>query len=251
MEPWLRLAREIAFGYEADNLRIDHDSWHRPGGILEQTVMFSQWRNAHQQPSAEGRTSLEAKSANRGQSAHMRVPRAVPTGTDSYYVDRLADFLDRCPDHPAPSYYLEYGDKCLHRFRRIEIELTSTGKEWSQRTLRSLQEMIESERERDSEAFVRLEMDSNAFRDFAFNTHPTAYIESGLFLLSVQDIRTIFQTPEASDVFTVDGLKQICKVARQLKVKDVLDIATATLEQWRPTRRQRVRKFFIRLFHAD
>lgn len=52
-------------------------------------------------------------------------PGAVATGTATYYRERLADFVQRFPDHKPPPYYLAYGDKCLHQFLDVEPRLTA------------------------------------------------------------------------------------------------------------------------------
>ncbi len=95
----------------------------------------------------------------------------MPTGTDHYYQDRLADFVERWPDAAPPSYYADYGDKCLHQFRRTEPHLTDQGQQWLQMTLVGLQDRMERRRAGDPVGFGRLERDSDAFAEMAFGRH--------------------------------------------------------------------------------
>jgi len=136
----------------------------------------------------------------------------VPTPTDHYYRDRLADFAARCPDTTPPSYYADYGDKCLHQFRRTEPHLTVQGQRWLQRTLVDLQERLEHRRAGDPEGFGRLERDSNAFGKMAFDMHSDAYLASGISELPVSDLFKIATTPDVADLVTPEGLEQLMEV---------------------------------------
>ena len=44
-------------------------------------------------------------------------------GSESYYRRRHDDFVARNPWQPAPDYYLEYGDKYVHKFSRAEAQI--------------------------------------------------------------------------------------------------------------------------------
>ena len=157
------------------------------------------------------------------------LPAPVITGTDTYYLDRLADFERRHLDLTPPAYYEELGDKCLRQFRLAQPELSKPGQVWLERTLCRLQEMIEDKRHRDPHEFAALELDDDTFHEFASSTHSSAYLESGLFELPATDLWKILRTPDASDLLTVDGITQIAKVLRQLETGDVSGIASATL----------------------
>ena len=140
------------------------------------------------------------------------LPRSVPTGTDHYYMDRLADFAARCPDATPPSYYEDYGDKCLHQFRRTEPHLTAEGQRWLQRTLVDLQDRLEHRRAGDPAGFGRLETDSDAFGKMAFEMHSDAYLDSGISELPVSDLFRIANTPDVADLVTPEGLEQLLEV---------------------------------------
>ena len=164
-------------------------------------------------------------------SAEMGIPLPAPvaTGTDTYYLDRLADFERRQVNLTPPAYYKELGDRCLRQFRLVQPKLSEPGQVWLQRTLCKLQEMMEDKRQSDPREFAALELDGEAFHEFASSTHSNAYVRSGLFELPATDLWKILQTPDASDLLTVDGITQIAKVLRQLETEDVAEIATATL----------------------
>jgi len=136
----------------------------------------------------------------------------VPVGTDHYYLDRLADFAARCPDVTPPSYYADYGDKCLHQFRRTEPHLTAQGQRWLQRTLVDLQERLEHRRAGDPTGFGQIERDSDAFGKMVFEMHSDAYLGSGISDLPVSDLFKIAKTPDVADLVTAEGLKQLFEV---------------------------------------
>ena len=161
--------------------------------------------------------------------AEDSTPAPVAIGTDTYYLDRLADFERRHSDLAPPPYYEELGDKCLRQFRLVEPHLSEHGQAWLERTLKRLQEMMEDRRQSNPREFAALELDGDAFHEFASSTHSAAYLESGLFELLATDLWKILRTPDASDLLTVDGMTEIAKVLRQLDSADVVEIATATL----------------------
>ncbi len=139
-------------------------------------------------------------------------PRPVETGTEHYYLDRLADFRRRCPDVPPPSYYAAYGDKCLHQFLATRPQLSARGQQWVDETLRGLQEMMEDRRRTDASGFASLEHDDDAFRCFAFATHSRAYHQAGVMDLGVRDLWKIVRTPDPSDVVSDDGVREMLRI---------------------------------------
>ena len=139
-------------------------------------------------------------------------PAPVPTGTDSYYLDRLRDFERRRPGSKPPSYYAEYGNKCLGQFLATKPSLSRRGQRWVEDTLRILQEMMEAERQQDGAAFAALELNEEAFRVFAFGTHSRAYEEAGVFELSAPDLVKIVRTPDARDLLSDQGVKEIVQL---------------------------------------
>lgn len=158
-------------------------------------------------------------------------PAAVEFGLD-YYEQRADDFRERNPGLEPPDYYLEYGDKYAERFASLdETDLSPEGLEWRDKTLNALQQAMEDKRIEDPEGFAELERDPDAFREFAYATHPDAYVDSGLFDLSLQDITVIGATPDIADVFTQDGIGQTLVTLGKLDAGDLLDIAKQTVTQ--------------------
>jgi hypothetical protein len=111
-----------------------------------------------------------------------------------------------------PSYYADYGDKCLRQFRRTEPNLSAQGQRWLQNTLVDLQERLEHRRAVDPASFGRLELNSDAFKKMAFEMHSAAYLASGISDLPASDLWKITKTPDVTDLVTPEGLKQIVEV---------------------------------------
>ncbi len=155
-------------------------------------------------------------------------PEPISTGTDSYYMDRAADFRRRNPSGSPPSYYADYGDKCLHQFRAAKADLSGAGQAWLETTLRLLQDRIETQLGVDPEAFAGLELDGTAFQEFAFSTHADVYIEAGLFTLPADDLWRILRTPDAPDLFSPDGISEIVELLKRLDRDDIDHITNST-----------------------
>ena len=158
-------------------------------------------------------------------------PKPVDFGLD-YYQKRADDFRRRNPGMEPPDYYLEYGDKYANRFASLDrTDLSAEGLEWRDRTLQALQQAIEDKRIEDPEGFAELERNPQAFREFAYATHPDAYVDSGLYDLPAQDLAVIAATPDLGDVLTQDGIQQTLVTMGKLDIIDVADIAASTVEQ--------------------
>jgi len=152
-------------------------------------------------------------------------PAPVEVGTREYYQQRLADFELRNPGMTPPDYYMGYGDKYMERFAELDsTDLSSEGLAWRDRTTTALQTAIEDYRIRDPEGFADLERDSDAFRRFAFASHPDAYVDSGLYDLSVQDLSVIALTPDINDVLSQEGIDQTKITIGKLDADDVPEI---------------------------
>jgi hypothetical protein len=159
-------------------------------------------------------------------------PAPVATGNRDYYENRRKDFERRNPGMTPPAYYMEYGDKYAKRFSDLNSSnLSPAGLAWRDRTLKALQEAIETKRREDPAGFAALERNPEAFKAFAYGTHPNAYIKSGLFDLSAQDLSVIATTPDIKDVLSQDGMKGWWDTMKQMRPGDVADIAKATWKQ--------------------
>jgi hypothetical protein len=160
-------------------------------------------------------------------------PLSVATGNIDYYQQRADDFRRRNPGLEPPDYYLEYGDKYAQRFASLDAsDLSPAGLAWRDKTLEALQEAIETKRREDPAGFAELERDPEAFKAFAYATHPDAYVDSGLFHLPAQDIMVIAATPDIGDVLTSEGIVQSLVTLGKLSRFEAADIAVSTGAQW-------------------
>ena len=168
---------------------------------------------------------------------YYQVPSAQPApvepGTQDYYQQRYEDFVARNPGVDPPDYYLDYGQKYADRFGSLDgRDLSGEGLQWRDETLLALQQAIEDKRIEDPEGFAELENDPEAFRRFAFETHPAAYVESGLYDLPVQDLLVIAGTPDINDVLSQEGIDQSLITVGDVNPGDVPDILWSTGEQY-------------------
>ena len=130
-------------------------------------------------------------------------------GTLEYYRQRNDDFIARNPDMEPPDYYMDYGDKYARRFtNELAPKLSERGQEWLIDARRGLQERIEAKRAEDPAAFAELERNPDAFRRFAYDTHPDAYLDAGLASLPPNDLIQIPLTPDRADLLSPDGIRQ-------------------------------------------
>lgn len=149
------------------------------------------------------------------------LPQPVaPLGNTDYYRRRADDFRRRYPDLPLPSYYLGYGDKYVNRFTfELMPKLTPVGQDWMVQARRNLQVAIEDRLKQDPAAFDRLERDDKAFLEFAYDSHPRAYLDAGMERLPIKDLVRIGFTPDVRDLATLNGLEQVTEVAAGLAAK--------------------------------
>jgi hypothetical protein len=132
-------------------------------------------------------------------------------GTRGYYRKRNADFVARADaGETSPDYYLNYGDKYVNRFKTVlRPKLSSTGQAWLDCTLVALQTAIEDQRDANPWAFAEIERDNDKFRDFAYSTHSSAYVDCGVCELPIIDQFKIGFTPDFKDLLSLGGVEQI------------------------------------------
>ncbi|MGO1073340.1 hypothetical protein [Lysobacter sp. CA199] len=160
-------------------------------------------------------------------------PTPVKVGSPDYYQQRVDDFKARNPGMEPPDYYLGYGEKYMERFQALDSsDLSSQGLEWRDRTTDALQQSIEDFRARDPQGFAEMERDSVKFREFAFGSHPAAYVDSGLYDLPVQDLLVIAATPDVKDVLSMEGIDQSLITVGKLELSDVPEMAWDTAVQY-------------------
>jgi hypothetical protein len=134
-----------------------------------------------------------------------------------YYRCRADDHERRHPALEPPSYYMSYGDRYMRRFTfHTRPLLSPTGQVWLDDVREGLQGAMEEHRAADPVAFARLERDPEAFLDFAYDTHPAAYMEAGLSQLPLRDLVLIGSTPDAQDLLSKRGRAQILTVLHGL-----------------------------------
>ena len=110
-----------------------------------------------------------------------------------YYRRRYEMFLEDYPSETPPDYFLDYGEKYCNKFSRETYhKLSPRGKKWLEDTKCALQQKIEAELS-DPKNRTTV-MTSEKLAELAFETHPDAYIESGLFDLSIKELGIIALT---------------------------------------------------------
>ena len=132
-------------------------------------------------------------------------------GRPAYYQWRYNNFVERNPNTTAPSYYLDYGLKYAQRFQnQTNAKLSQSGQKWLGETMVNLQTAMESRLSQQDG--TELELNSQAFKNFAFASHVDAYWnENGstpLYKLNTVDLFAIVLTPDLNDLTSKEGLTQ-------------------------------------------
>ncbi|MCZ8284020.1 MAG: hypothetical protein O9353_01075 [Bacteroidia bacterium] len=142
-------------------------------------------------------------------------PQSVPgyvLGSVNYYKFRHDDFVRRFPDQAPPAYYMEYGDKYVRKFTEELFEkLSEEGKVWMEETKLKLQQAIEDKIRQEPE----IELDDEAFKEFAFQSHSKVYKETHAMQLCLADKTAIVSCMDMKDLFGELGL-QVIKVALKI-----------------------------------
>jgi uncharacterized protein YqjF (DUF2071 family) len=133
-----------------------------------------------------------------------------------YYRARNDDFRARHQTPDPPRYYLDYGVKYFDRFQALSKTLSATGKAWVKATAQKLQQMMEARVVQDRQTYDQLELDWRKFEEFAYRTHPDAYVQSGLARLPLSDLAEVATTPDAKDILTDQGILQVMRTAIDL-----------------------------------
>jgi hypothetical protein len=142
-------------------------------------------------------------------------PRIAPEeilGSVDYYKFRHEDFIRRFPDKEPPAYYMEYGDKYVRKFTEELFEkLSEEGKAWMEDTKLKLQQAIEDKLKQEPD----IELDEEAFKEFAFKSHSDVYEETHAMQLCLADKTSIVACMDLKDLFGELGL-QVIKVALRI-----------------------------------
>jgi hypothetical protein len=161
-------------------------------------------------------------------------------GSCEYYEYRHNDFISRHQGGGVepPSYYLDYGGKYCERFKNETCpKLTPTGQTWCIEVMHGLQARMEDMLLQPNG--LMLELDEDAFNDFAYQTHVGAYWnedgEVQLYELNTVDLVRIGTTPDFKDIFNKRGLETTIEVGVMLVVYDILhtDLGAARLQELR------------------
>jgi hypothetical protein len=165
----------------------------------------------------------------------FQLPSLAPQdvlGTTSYYRWRYDNFLDRHShisdesSEQIPDYYLNYGEKYVKKFtEELYPRLSEKGQKWLVEARMNLQTIIEDEIREDAVSFSLLEENSRAFRKFAFDSHPKAYLDAGLADLRLTDLIKIGTTPSIRDLLSKDGTVQVWLIMKALSKDRVKKIS--------------------------
>lgn len=147
--------------------------------------------------------------------SEKKYPQPVPVhvlGSVDYYKFRYDDFIKRFPGKDPPAYYMNYGDKYVRKFTEELCEkLSDEGKAWMEDTKLKLQQEIEKKLADDPE----IELDEDAFKEFAFQSHAKVYEETHAMELCLSDKTSIIGCMDIKDLFGELGLQAI-KVALRI-----------------------------------
>lgn len=142
-------------------------------------------------------------------------PRPAPQpilGSVDYYIFRHNDFMKRFPGKEPPRYYMEYGDKYVRKFSdELYDKLSEEGKVWMSDTKLKLQLEIEKKLVEDCD----IELNEEAFKQFAFESHAKVYEETHAMDLCLSDKTSVIACMDIKDLFGELGLQAI-KVALQI-----------------------------------
>jgi hypothetical protein len=133
-------------------------------------------------------------------------------GSVDYYKFRHDDFIKRFPGKDPPAYYMIYGDKYVRKFsEELYEKLSEEGKAWMEDTKLKLQLEIEKKLAEDPD----LELDEEAFKEFAFQSHAKVYEETHAMELCLSDKTSLIGCMDVKDLFGELGL-QVIKVALRI-----------------------------------
>jgi hypothetical protein len=128
------------------------------------------------------------------------IPPAAPAilGTCPYYQYRHDNFEERhqACSHVTPDYYLNYGLKyCLRFGNELMPKLTPKGKAWLTKCRYLLQLYLEKGLAKDPNC----ELLPSTLKKVAFDSHPPAYLDAGLYAIPTADKIRVGFTPDAKE----------------------------------------------------
>jgi len=159
-------------------------------------------------------TGWKLKNGNTNQQAKKcaKYVPVQPDGSANYYIERYLQHINQYHTKP-PDYLLLYGyNNRAINFEKIYKYLTPIGQVWFNDVAKGLQQMIEKKLKDNPE----IELNSHEFTEFAFDSHPSVYLQDGLMkYLPYKDLVLIGIAP-GKDIFSYNGLKQILSIVPKL-----------------------------------
>jgi len=134
--------------------------------------------------------------------------------------------------HKPPSYYVSYGYYyCSHYGKELFPKLSPAGKAWLVITRKFLQKNLEKGLAQNMQGSsikltsqkagngqfsmdvpqYQLELDDGTFKDFAFKTHPLAYLDGGIAHLPLTDLYNITRQPNLQEWGSLATYEQVNK----------------------------------------
>jgi hypothetical protein len=134
--------------------------------------------------------------------------------------------------HKPPSYYISYGYYyCSHYGAELLPQLSPAGRAWLVSARKFLQKNLEKGLEQNMRGNVirmtsqkpgngsfemkvpqfHLELNGKRFKEFAFKTHPLAYLDGGIAGLPLTDLYNILKQPRLQEWGSWDTYEQVGK----------------------------------------
>jgi hypothetical protein len=134
--------------------------------------------------------------------------------------------------HKPPSYYISYGYYyCSHYGAELLPQLSRAGQEWLRSARWHLQNNMEDGLKQNMRGNVirmtsrkpgngsfemkvpryHLELNGKRFKEFAFKTHPLAYLDGGIAYLPLTDLYNILRQPRLQEWGSWDTYEQVGK----------------------------------------
>jgi hypothetical protein len=142
----------------------------------------------------------------------LKEPRKFPerVGTGEYYKARAADFEERAKEDfksdpnlkpPEPDYYKNFGTKYYERLMQVGRETGGKLEKFTKNVGHELQNRMEKLVDDKPKQFAELERDAEAFKEFAYLSHISAYCNAGWGNLDVKDQLKILTSIDIKDSF--------------------------------------------------
>jgi hypothetical protein len=159
--------------------------------------------------------------------AFVAVARGIPltlTMTETMRIERRKLLLAYC----AKLAHIEGAMGMKGAFAKAEEIAAPDPKYFRLQQFTNAARPAEQKRAMDPGAFFQLEKDNEAFRRFAYDSHPKTYIDGGLLKLQAGDRFFISKNPDPMNLFSMDGLDQNVDSVKPTGLRDSRNLTTAT-----------------------